>query len=119
MSNLFDVHNEQELQVLHRALMEAKFAERPSDTAIPGSPYLADMANRVVAKLSELDPSWTEWRKARGHEEMLAIVKRHIEECRRWTEWTKEEKVCYVNILLSPLVADEQLLEVLVNGNSV
>ncbi|WP_432664634.1 hypothetical protein R9X47_00150 [Wukongibacter baidiensis] len=59
-----------ELLALHKALMEAKFHTYPENLLISGSPFIADICNRVVDALTEVEsqknPSkregWTQWR---------------------------------------------------------
>lgn len=40
-----------ELEVVHRALMAARFAESPSDPVLLGSPYLAIIHSSIVDEI--------------------------------------------------------------------
>jgi hypothetical protein len=60
-----------ELQLVHRALMAARFAENPSDSVLLGSPYLAIIHSSVVDEIIAAYRSeakfgtaarWDEWR---------------------------------------------------------
>jgi hypothetical protein len=103
-----------ELMALHRALFEAKFAERPNDRDIAGSPFVASIANRVVDMLAATDPGWNEWREARKHERCLSVVRTRIAECAPWMDWSSDKRREYASALLSPLVADEALMSELI-----
>ena len=109
------VDDRYELLALHRALLEAKFVREPEDRDIAGSPFVAAIANRVVAQLSRSEPGWAEWRRAEKHPARVDVVKRRIREASKWASWSRQERATYVNILLSPLEASEALLDELVS----
>ena len=60
-----------ELLNLHKALLEAKFHLNPDNTYVCSSPIIADISNKIVDILSEMDDikdeknvgKWVKWRK--------------------------------------------------------
>lgn len=69
-----------ELEVVHRALMAARFAESPSDPVLLGSPYLAiihsSIVDEIVAAYREkgqagITARWEQWREI-------------SKDCRKW-----------------------------------
>jgi hypothetical protein len=116
-----DVKEHYELLSLLRAIMEAKFAQRRTDTEIVGSPYLAAVANRIVESLIELettkDPSarlkWQTWRTLSPKRREWRLVVRRIQETTSWKNWSLDERNAYIDYLISPLqvsTTDRQLL---------
>jgi predicted acetyltransferase len=108
------IEDQYELLALHRALFEAKFVENPRDPAIPGSRLIANIANRLVEELGAHGPSWDKWREAAAHTERVEVVRRRIAEvaegsiCKSWPATKRRE---YVEILLSPLLGNPDLLD--------
>lgn len=52
---MFVLNDYNDLLALHRALIEAKFRINPNDELIARSPIIADLCNRVVKELIELE----------------------------------------------------------------
>lgn len=109
-----------EVQALHRALMEAKFAENPVDTAVCGSPFVAAVANRVVDTLIEMERHsggderarhWEEWRQVTPSRREWKVALSRVEPGGPWSSWSVEEKRRFAELLLSPLRATDQLLD--------
>ena len=110
----FEIKNEKELVVLHRALFAAKFPGANQDPALIGSPVLANLANRVVQALSESQKqeNWEEWRQAEKHEHIIQFVKKQIGTVSSlWETWSEEEKESYISYLLSPLIPGKALMK--------
>jgi hypothetical protein len=116
-----DVANHYELLALLRAIMEAKFAQRRTETEIVGSPHLAAVANRIVDSLISLEiktnPSagfkWQTWRTLSPTRREWRIIVRRIREVTKWNNWSLEERNAYIDYLISPLqisTTDRQLL---------
>ena len=99
-----------ELRMLHRMLYARKF-DGPDDEYF-GSPFIASIQRQLFAALRELDgPSWDEWASARAHEREVTKVRGFLREAGPpWTEMPPDERVQFVNDLLSPLVADPELM---------
>lgn len=117
---MFAIDGYQELMVLHRALMEAKFSESLNDTAIGGSPILAEISNRVVDALIQESSgtdstaysaeSWRRWRTAASRVLELEVIRDRIQNTNKWPEWSQDEQRYYLSILLSPFEYDEDFL---------
>ena len=107
------------ISALYRALIEAKFNDNPTDTDVPGSALVADLANQVadalekhettnpVASLSDAG----EWRNPSNHPGKIEFVRRRLIECGHWPDWTTDEKQDYIRILLSPLREESSLCQ--------
>lgn len=108
-----------ELVALHKALRVARFARNPMIPALSGSPYLADIARRVVDTLSAMEvergrPDQREnWQIAIDPDgEIWQIAVRNAAEHPDfWREQTHEKKIEIARIYLSPFVLTDQLLE--------
>jgi hypothetical protein len=124
---LFSVVDSNELNALFRALLEAKFRPAIPDTDLPGSPYVVALIERVLeaqkkvaaasgnqAMLSNLET----WQKAEENPLYVAAAKERIKECPQnvWLRWSKEERLRFVQQILSPLRAEQPLLEELLNA---
>ena len=116
---MFQVTDYYELLALHRALMEAKFAEDPNDQDIQGSPLIANLANRVVETLievekrrgmSQTDERWMNWRIATKNRREWRVTEEYIRRTSAWQRWTEKEKRTYVKDILSPLIIKDELL---------
>lgn len=127
---LFAVLDSHELNALLRVLVQAKFRPEIPDTDIPGSRYVVAMIERVVeaqkdvaiasgnqTMLSNLDA----WKKAEDNPLLVAAARERIKECPRnvWLRWSKEERLHFVRQILSPLRAEQPLLEELLNAMPV
>ena len=107
------------INALCRALIEAKFNDNPTDTDVPNSPLVADLANQVADALEEheranpLAPGSEigGWRDPSNQPGKIEFIKRRISECSLWSSWTTDEKQHYLRILLSPLRADSSVCQ--------
>lgn len=93
MNATFQVSDYHKLLSLHRALMEAKFAEQPNDPDISGSCFVSEMADQVVETLiamekergySENAARWSEWRKISESRREWRIALDRLRTCRSW-----------------------------------
>jgi len=108
-----------ELLALHHAIMHGKFFENPRLPEAQGSPHLAAVADRVLDALAAKDERWNEWRQASPtrHAELLESVRQHLKKTRRlpaWQTWSHEKRRKVVRLLLSPLIADDELVDLLI-----
>ena len=118
MTTSIDFTSYYELLALHRALMEAKFHDTPNDPAVAGSPFVADVANRIVEILANWKQSdrpaghdWPSWRHVGpGHREWAVAIDR-AREATNWITWNEDERRQFAKILLSPFVATSEVLE--------
>ena len=106
----FIVSEDHELIALHRSLFEAQFAVSPHDRDVPGSPILANLANRVVDLLSQRDSRWTQWRNASNHPDRVEIARKRLLADPRWRDMPRQEKEQHVRNHLAPLVPDHDLV---------
>jgi hypothetical protein len=61
------------------------------------------------------------WEKAEENPLLVAAARERIKECPRnvWLRWSKEERLHFVRQILSPLQAEQSLLEELLNAMPV
>ncbi|WP_329580985.1 hypothetical protein [Streptomyces sp. NBC_01361] len=101
------------LKALHRMVMNRKF-DVPDDVFF-GSPHLAAAQHAILEALMQAEPHqaarWQSWRDARGHEEVLDRVRRHLRDnAEAVTAMEPATRRGYVENLLAPLVGDPGLL---------
>ena len=122
----FVVTDEAELRVLLKALIEAKFHPAPECREIQGSPYVASLCERVVEAIAGCEESKGKfgnaertraWYREGRNESVLRAVRRQIAEhanTKLWLEWPTEKRADFVRVLLSPYVADDGLVNELI-----
>lgn len=112
-----------ELRVLHRMIMEAKFARDPVNKDISGSPLAAAVSDRVVDAIvaAERDSGgedaarqWEIWRQISPDRREWSIALNRIEPGEPWRSWNCEKRTRFVEILLSPLKASPELINVFI-----
>lgn len=119
MASKLEITDYYELLVLQRALWVAKFARDPLAPELPGSPFLADVARRVVETLAQMEIE-------RGYPEKAddwyvtidptgEVWQITVEYAARkpdiWRKWSYQEKVEYTKILLSPFTFTDEMVE--------
>jgi hypothetical protein len=112
------------LLALHRAIIEAKFAENPTQAELLGSPILAGVANRLVDVLVQREAelgvqqardNWQKWREINAtRREWGVVVKYIVNHAAVWHGWTDIERKETIQIMLSPYVVSEEKLENLI-----
>jgi len=129
-SPLFSVRDCDELNALVRALIQAKFRPAVPDTDLPASRFIVAMIERAVdAQKNAAQASGNTtmvanletWRRAEENPLYVSASLERLKECPTnvWLRWSKEERLHYVRQVLSPLRADEPLLEQLLNSMPV
>ncbi len=137
---MFISNDYNELIALHRALIEAKFRINPNDELIAGSPIIADLSNRIVKELIELElkknddaeSKWMKWLSINKcdnpfekyddvsninilsltpWEIALINAKKDI----RWNISTYQEKEQMVKNYLSPFICTDSQVEEFIN----
>lgn len=104
------------LLALHRALMEAKFCEVPSDLPVSGSPFVAEIAHKVVEALLEWkkaeggEGSWDEWRRIDASRPEWRIAVLRAAQGESWVKLDSATKAELSRNLLSPFTFDDALL---------
>lgn len=116
---MFGIKCYDDLMILHRAVMEAKFSDDPKDTSLIGSPVLASISHEIVDSLIEhskkikddsLLEHWERWRDASTRTIELEVIRSHIYGLKIWDKWSSKEKRYYLEILLKPFIYDEIFL---------
>ncbi len=117
---MFSVNSFDELLVLHRTVMEAKFTECPRDIALVGSSYLANLSNNIVSSIitahkkqgdKEEAKRWTEWRELSSHEHELKIIKTHILKLQSISSLSRDAKYEYILNLCAPFIPSDRDIE--------
>lgn len=111
-----DIH---ELLALQRVLMEARYCEIPSDTAISASPIVADMHRRILDAIIAADlpaglspQSWRKWLVMdEGRREWNVALKRAAQHY-SWNKLSKDEKRSFAVCLLTPFELNDELINV-------
>lgn len=118
------VTNGFELLALHRALMEARFTLEANDPAVPDSPLVAAVANRVVDALIDLGKQskgygtaeeWIAWRRVDPTRREWRVVVNRLARNRSWQKQSREEKAAQAAMLMSPFVLTQEQLDQLVS----
>lgn len=123
IKNEVTISNHDELLALHKALIEAKFHPEPENTLISGSPFIADICNRVVDALIEIEslknPSkyegWMLWLNIKNQKNFWERAIKYAQESNFWNKLTINEKKRYVKCLLSPFKFEETDITIFIN----
>jgi hypothetical protein len=111
-----------ELLALHNLIMEAKFHDNPNKPEIQVSPYVSSIAEKVLEALIAVEnppkgfssESWIEWREASRDRREFRVLLNKIAEFKDWDNLEFSKKADFMEVVLSPLKASEQLkLEVI------
>lgn len=98
---------------LHKALLEAKFHENPDNRYVAGSPYVAQLSNKVVDLLALMEnnrkgvESWTEWRKLSNQAFYKTRVIEAIIKGGRWNSLSDCKKRETVSNYISPFTCTD------------
>ena len=123
---MFQVDDVLKLTVLHRALMESKFLDDPSDKAITASPILAALMHDVVDAIiaaeetngnAEKAQRWRDWRVADLDRREMQFVRRHIARTEKWSAWSNEERRDILHILAAPLKPTKDAIDELLGSS--
>ncbi|UTW45364.1 hypothetical protein KFE80_00055 [bacterium SCSIO 12696] len=114
----FKVSGIDEVRALHRVIMAAKFSEPPRDDVICGSPFVAELANRVVDFLMEYDESvnpsfsesWKAWRTADPSRREWKVALSAID-LGAWRSFNEDSRKKFAELLMSPLKLSDVYLE--------
>ena len=128
MTSGFVVTDEAELRALIKALIEAKFHPAPECPEVQGSPSVARLCERAVEAIAQCEESKGKsgnadrtraWFRDVRNNLVLTAVRRQIAEhadSKLWIEWPAEKRAEFVRMLLSPYVADDDLVNELIEG---
>lgn len=120
---MFDDLTTEQLLVLQRSLLEAKFSSSPRDTALQGSPVLAELALSVLSAIrgryaDEGDESrvqqWVKWSRWSERSIEQGIVREHLERLEAWPRMTAADRIACTRALIAPFdAADEEIEELI------
>ncbi len=110
------IEKHEELLALHKALMEAKFHADPDNLLVSGSPFVADICNRVVDALIEIESqknplkreAWMNWLNIEKQETFWKRAINSALKFKRWETLSLSKKEEYVRCLLSPFRVEEK-----------
>lgn len=124
---LFSVLDSDELNALVRALLQAKFRPCVPDTDLSASRLVVAMVERAleaqkgVALASgntTMIANFETWQRAEENPLYVSSARERLKECPAnvWLRWSNEERLHYVRQVLSPLQAEQALLEERLNS---
>lgn len=120
---MFDDLTIEQLLILQRGLLEAKFSSNPRDTALQGSPILAELSSFAVTAIRERlaqegdearARQWAEWARWGQRAVEQQIVRDHLQRLETWQRMSKESQYAYVRALVAPFEAtDDEIAELI------
>lgn len=120
MSSTLTISDYHTLLALHRAIIEAKFAEASMQTELMGSPFLARAASQLVdalkAKENELGMQdsfkrWKEWQEINPNRKEWYIAVNYIaSHASIWNSWDNTQREEFVQVVASPYNIIDDLL---------
>lgn len=124
---LFSILDSHELNALVRALLQAKFRPAVPDTDLAASRFVVAMIERAVEAQKHVAltsgnttmfTNFDTWERAEENPLYVAAARERLKECPAniWLQWSKEERLHYTQQILSPLRAEQPLLEELLNS---
>lgn len=120
ITKMFVVDDPNELLALQRVFREAKFCTEPDDLEISDSPIVAGLFQRLMDALiaSEMARDgerarqrWMQWLAIdESRDEWQAAIRRARAED-RWPDFSNDERISYVELLLSPFTLSTDLVD--------
>jgi hypothetical protein len=113
---VFDDLTIEQLLVLQRGLLEAKFSPNPRDSALQGSPILAELTSSIVQEIRERYAlegdenrvnQWTEWARWSKRTVERRLVRDHLRELEAWEKMSADSRYAYVRALIAPFEASD------------
>jgi len=110
------VDQKYKLLALHRVFMQAKFDGDPSDSAIPFSPIVAEMANQVLEEIVAIlkqennlteATSWERWRLVEPSRKEFLLIEKRFQECVEHNPQEGKEREELLMVLSAPLMLSE------------
>jgi hypothetical protein len=105
-----------ELEILERAIREARFGINPRDSVLWGSPILAQLHSQLIdelavryheddkeSKISALE----RWRRFRDRVIERQVILEHLRGIKDWPSWSAERRRELLEIAVAPFDADE------------
>ena len=125
-----EIEDRQELQALHKTLMEAKFHKQPEQPIIQASPMVANIMHKVVDELEKLNyvtefekkhrnidwkNGWAEWRENPSDSLVIPCLKQHMQDIETINQESEEKYMKFVAILLAPYKISKDKMQALVD----
>lgn len=120
---MFDDLTIEQLLVLQRGLLEAKFSPNPRDTALQGSPILAELSSFIVQAIRERFAregdetrvrQWTEWSRWDKRIIEQEVVREHLRRLEAWQRMSADSQKAYIRALIAPFEAtDDEVTELI------
>lgn len=114
-SKEFVITDYYEILNLQKALMEAKFCDKPNDHYVSSSPIIASLHNRIVDHLASLErPSggdWETWRRIDPSRREWSFAIGRIAYKSKWLEVSRSEKAKIASNLIAPFKVSAGLLQ--------
>ncbi|MBI1259272.1 MAG: hypothetical protein GC204_17540 [Chloroflexi bacterium] len=128
MAKSLEISDYYELVALYRALRLFKFSRNPVDDRIVGSPFLANIANRTVEVLNEMEiergrPERANWAEPIiPDSEVWQIAVRNAADSNEgyWRNFSPEQKREFAAVLLSPFsFTDDMLADFIADADAI
>lgn len=111
-----EINDYYEILNLHKALLEAKFHKNPDNINVSSSPIIADICNKLVDALEEMDGEknekdigkWDNWRMLKNQIFYRDRALKNAMLNNRWTKLNPNDKEKIVINLLSPFKAAQE-----------
>jgi len=121
---MIQLEHKSDLIALHRAIMEAKFHDPPSNEEVLTSPILSRISNAILDDIVDIErrearsqqvDSWRRWRDVGARPEIVKLVIECARQSPHWAKMTREDKGDYIRCGLSPILAAPDELALLVD----
>jgi hypothetical protein len=113
----------EQLLILQRGLLEAKFSPNPRDTALRGSAILAELSSSIVDTIRERYTregdaararQWSEWSRWAKRTAERELVLDHLRGLEAWRRMSNEVRSSYIRALIAPFEAtDDEVAELI------
>ncbi|HEX6391957.1 MAG TPA: hypothetical protein VFZ97_00855 [Acidimicrobiales bacterium] len=124
---MFESLSIEQLLILQRALLEAKFLAEPRDPALQGSPILAELSFGVVQAIKDhyarvgdrgRVQQWIDWSQWHRRTIEKDLVRDHLRSLEKWNQMSEEVRMAYVRSLVAPFVITPEELGELIGSVS-
>ena len=122
---MFDDLTIEQLMVLQRGLLEAKFSTHPRDAALQGSPILAELSTAVVHAIRQRYAiagdetrvrQWTEWVRWSKRTIEQQVVRENLSRLEAWQRMSGASRSSYVRALIAPFEATDDEISQLIDA---
>ncbi len=124
---MVEISNIYELLAVHRALLELKYIEHPNSPEVVGSPFVAQVAHRILDALIDHErrqentdgvKKWETWRLLDEDRREWKAIERQIKASSNWGRMNEDQKRQYVLDIAIPFkLASEKLAALITKGD--